>query len=216
MAEEQGESLSIIGDDLFSIVATDAAHAQRIATKLRRTGRWLEVVPGMDTVAVRFDAAHSSHETARAALLLALAAPADKPAEAPDCIRIPVRYGGSAGPDFDDVCRQLQLTGQALIALHTSREFRVDMLGFTPGFAYIGGLDEAKSVARLATPREFVAAGSVGIAAGQTGIYALPGPGGWPVIGRTSLPMFDASWNPPFRLYAGARVRFVAAAGLSS
>ena len=105
---------------------------------------------------------------------------------------------------------QTGLLQKELIALHTGQEYRVDMLGFTPGFAYIGGLDAALDVPRLPQPRMHVAAGSIGIADGRTGVYALPGPGGWPIIGRTSLTLFDALSDQPFLLQAGYRVRFTA------
>jgi KipI family sensor histidine kinase inhibitor len=84
------------------------------------------------------------------------------------------------------------------------------MLGFIPGFAYIGGLDARLEIDRLPQPRQFVPAGSVGIAGGRTGLYALPGPGGWPLIGRTSCTLFDAQSDQPFVLDAGMRVLFTA------
>ena len=84
------------------------------------------------------------------------------------------------------------------------------MLGFTPGFAYIGGLDERLNIDRLPEPRQHVPAGSVGIAGGRSGLYSLPGPGGWPLVGRTSRKLFDATADDPFTLSAGARVIFTA------
>ena len=198
------------GDDLISIDVSNPAEAQSLAERLRVTGDWLEVVGGIDTVVLRFDAARLDpqfvvrriHETTSM----------DEPAVtmSSDVVEIPVRYGGECGPDFDAVCAMLKLSAEELIALHANRDYTVDMLGFTPGFAYIGGLDERLGVPRLREPRVKVAAGSVGIADGRTGLYALPGPGGWVLIGRTSYPLFDASSDPPFVLRPGMRVRFVA------
>jgi len=100
------------------------------------------------------------------------------------------------------------MTADELVALHTGREYRVDMLGFTPGFAFIGGLDDALNVPRRSEPRVRLEPGSVGIAGGRTGIYTLPGPGGWSIIGRTPVRLFDPASSEPFRLQAGMRVRF--------
>ena len=100
------------------------------------------------------------------------------------------------------------MTRDDFVALHCRDEYPVEMLGFTPGFAYIGGLDDRLDVPRRPHPRQYVPAGSIGIAGGRTGIYAMPGPGGWPLIGRTPEPLFDAKAGDPFRLRPGLRVRF--------
>ena len=123
-------------------------------------------------------------------------------------VEIPVCYGGAYGPDLGDISEQLGLSRDEIIALHSSREYRVDMLGFTPGFAFIGGLDDALNVPRRGEPRVRLEAGSIGIAGGRTGIYTLAGPGGWPLIGRTPMKLFDAHAEEPFGLRAGMRVRF--------
>ena len=102
------------------------------------------------------------------------------------------------------------MTEDEIVALHTGAEYSVDMIAFTPGFAFIGGLDKRLNVPRRELPRQRVPAGSVGIADGRTGIYALPSPGGWTLIGRTPYPLFDPMADDPFRLQAGTRVRFVA------
>jgi len=101
------------------------------------------------------------------------------------------------------------LSANELIALHTGQEYRVDLVGFTPGFVYIGGLDDVLHVPRRRQPRQHVEAGSVGIADGRTGLYALSGPGGWPLIGRTTFKLFDPRAAEPFPIRAGMRIRFV-------
>lgn len=211
VAKHRQESITPCGDDLLSVRAIDASDAQRIAWRICEYGDWLEVVPGLDSVVVQFDAAHQDGAAATELLQRLLAKSDVQRAAVPEELNIPVDYGGAAGPDLAAVCGELQLSLQAFVELHTSRSFEVDMLGFTPGFAYVGGFDEAANVSRLSEPRQFVAAGSVGIAAGRTGIYGLAGPGGWPIIGRTVIPMFDPAAEDPFRLRAGMRVRFVAA-----
>lgn len=127
-------------------------------------------------------------------------------------VEIPVRYGGDDGPDLDAVAAHAGLSADDVIALHCAGEYRVAMLGFAPGFPYLLGMDPRLATPRLATPRARVAAGSVGIGGAQTGIYPRGGPGGWRLIGRTSMTLFDAAREPPAALAPGDRVRFVAVA----
>ena len=205
-----GNRIKACGDDLISIDVSSPAEAQILAERMRATGDWIEVVGGIDTVVLQFDAA--LHDLDSVVRTVHETTSEDEPAVAmpPDVVEIPVCYGGEFGPDFDAVCAMLKLSAEELIALHAGREYTVDMLGFTPGFAYIGGLDERLGVSRLREPRVSITAGSVGIADGRTGLYALPGPGGWVLIGRTSYPLFDASADQPFALKPGMRIRFVA------
>jgi len=123
-------------------------------------------------------------------------------------VEIPVRYGGEDGPDLEDVATHCGLATSQVVALHTGATYQVAMLGFAPGFAYLLGLPGELSTPRLATPRLHVAPGSVGIAGNQTGVYALATPGGWRIIGRTPLVLFDPDRQDPFALRAGDRVRF--------
>jgi KipI family sensor histidine kinase inhibitor len=125
-------------------------------------------------------------------------------------VEIPVRYGGADALDLDAVAARAGLTCEEVIARHTAAEYRVAMLGFAPGFPYLLGLDPALAMPRLDTPRQHVAAGSVGIGGAQTGIYPRPGPGGWRIIGRTDAVLFDATRASPSLLAPGDRVRFVA------
>jgi len=195
------------GDDLISVSVAGPEAAQSLAAALRITGNWLEAVAGIDTVVVRFDIASVSHRDAEAGLSAALAKPLPHIDTAAKRITIPIAYGGEFGPDFEHVCETLALSGDEFIALH-SGEYRVDMLGFIPGFAYIGGLDARLNIDRLPEPRQFIPAGSVGIAGGRTGLYALPGPGGWPIIGRTSCELFHPDSSEPFTLSPGSTVLF--------
>ncbi len=121
---------------------------------------------------------------------------------------IPVCYGGSFGPDLETVAAIRGLTVDQVVDLHCAPVYQVHMIGFTPGFAYLGGLDERLRTPRLETPRRSVPAGSVGIADGQTGIYPIESPGGWRLLGRTPLRLFDVLRSEPFLLNPGDRVRF--------
>jgi KipI family sensor histidine kinase inhibitor len=123
-------------------------------------------------------------------------------------VRIPVRYGGADGPDLHEAAATLQLTPAELIALHTAAPYQVMMIGFAPGYPYIGPLPQALHLPRRATPRAAVPAGSVAIAAGLSGIYPTQLPGGWHLIGRTDVRLFDPADDPPSLLMPGDYVQF--------
>jgi KipI family sensor histidine kinase inhibitor len=201
------------GDDLISVSVANPEEAQVLAAGLRESGYWLEAVAGIDSVVVRFDIANLARADAESQLSYALDNIPLLATRNEAIIEIAVVYGGEYGPDLEFVCDKLELTKEELITLHCG-EYTVDMLGFTPGFAYIGGLDERLFIGRLPEPRQYIPAGSVGIAGGRTGLYSLPGPGGWPLIGRTSMPLFNAAADEPFTLSAGATVIFTPADSL--
>lgn len=124
-------------------------------------------------------------------------------------VEVPVCYGGDEGPDLAAVAAHASLAPEEVVARHLAGEYRVAMLGFAPGFPYLLGLDPRLATPRLATPRGRVAGGSVGIGGAQAGIYPREGPGGWRIIGRTPLQLFDATRPAPALLAAGMHVRFV-------
>jgi len=124
-------------------------------------------------------------------------------------VEIPTRYGGSSGPDLDAVARHLQLSVAEVIELHSSASYQVAMIGFQPGFPYLLGLPERLQLPRRDSVRSQVAAGSVAIAGAQAGIYPSASPGGWHLIGRTTLALFDPTAAEPSLLVPGDRVRFV-------
>lgn len=201
----------LIGDDVASFSVSTAERAQALAAHLRGAGGWRDVVAGLDSVAVRFDLLT---ETPREALER-LAEAAEGAPEAMDTgqgvIEIAVRYGGKDGPDLEALAASRGMSKGEIIEAHMGALYTVEMIGFTPGFAYCSGLDPRLSSARHASPRALVPAGSVGIGGARTGIYALEGPGGWQVIGRTDAALFDAASADPFLLKPGQRVRFVLA-----
>ncbi|UVI28728.1 5-oxoprolinase subunit PxpB [Paenibacillus spongiae] len=128
---------------------------------------------------------------------------------APRIVEIPVRYGGVDGPDLAEAAMRSGLSTEAFIVLHASVEYEVAMIGFMPGFPYLKGLPPRLAQPRLASPRRLVPAGSVGIGGGQTGIYPLETPGGWRLIGRTQVKLFDPNRDEPSLLRAGDKLRFV-------
>ncbi len=125
-----------------------------------------------------------------------------------DVVTIPVCYGGTFGPDMNEVASLHNLTVSEVIQLHSSAEYKVYMIGFVPGFAYLGGLTDVLATPRKAAPRSAVPAGAVGIAGRQTGVYPLQTPGGWQIIGQTPVKLFDAARSQPSFLKAGDRVVF--------
>ncbi|MEF8943264.1 MAG: 5-oxoprolinase subunit PxpB, partial [Desulfohalobiaceae bacterium] len=135
----------------------------------------------------------------------------EEPGASGHVVEIPIRYGGDFGPDLESVAEHNGLTPEEVIRIHSSGTYPVYMLGFAPGFPYLGGLDERIATPRLDTPRSHVPAGSVGIAGSQTGIYPLASPGGWRLIGRTPLTLFDPEAEDPVPYYRpGDSLRFVA------
>jgi KipI family sensor histidine kinase inhibitor len=123
-------------------------------------------------------------------------------------VEIPVCYGGDLGPDLADVAKHANLDAREVIARHAAAEYRVAMLGFAPGFPYLLGLDAALHTPRRGNPRTRVPAGSVAIGGTQTGVYPRELPGGWHIVGRTPLQLFDITRDPPALLAPGQRVRF--------
>jgi inhibitor of KinA len=126
----------------------------------------------------------------------------------PSVFCIPVLYGGEEGPDLLEVARLNNLSEQEVIDIHSSRDYLVYMLGFTPGFCYLGGLDKRISAPRKEDPRIRIPSGSVGIAGEQTGIYPIESPGGWQLIGKTPVRFFDPVREPVFLVNAGDYIRF--------
>lgn len=165
--------------------------------------------PGYTSLLIDFDPLAMNHaEVAAVVESLAQSAVSGEGSVA-DIVEIPVCYDAEFGLDLPDVAAHTGMSIEEIIRRHSGDTYRVCFLGFTAGFAYLGGMPEALHTPRLATPRRAVAAGSVGIAGGQTGIYPAETPGGWRLIGRTPLRMFDAQASPPTRLQTGDRVRFL-------
>jgi inhibitor of KinA len=169
-----------------------------------------DVVPTYRTVAVFFDPLRTNYDALVARLEKEAGRDASGAGTERTAIRIPVCYGGELGPDLPAVAAAARMSTDAVVELHAGTTYRVFMIGFVPGFAYMGVVDERIAVPRHSTPRVRVPIGSVGIAGLQTGIYPAETPGGWQLIGRTPLKPFDPSRAEPFLLRAGDAVRFQA------
>lgn len=170
-----------------------------------------ELVPTYTSICIHYDPAVLSCEALRNALKLVKADPVEEKGDQEErVVEIPVCYGGEYGPDLEFVAEHNGLTAEEVVRRHSNGQYLVYMLGFLPGFAYMGGMDKTIACPRLISPRTKIPAGSVGIAGAQTGIYPLSSPGGWQLIGRTPLKMFAIDGEQTtFALSAGDRVRFV-------
>ena len=168
----------------------------------------LETVPAYCTVTIHYDPVRVSFAS--------LCSYAEHLLETMDQVQlppsmvyeIPVCYGGNMGPDLPHVADYSHLSEQDVIQIHTAPDYLIYMLGFTPGFPYLGGMNPAIATPRLSSPRVSIPAGSVGIAGRQTGIYPLASPGGWNLIGQTPVRLFDPHRNQPFLLQPGDYIRF--------
>jgi KipI family sensor histidine kinase inhibitor len=169
----------------------------------------LNLHPAFASVLVEFDPRLHTHAEMEALVRSSLDDAPEHALPASRLIEIPVRYGGEFGPDLDDVARHCNLAPPRVIELHASAEYEVSFVGFATCFPYLAGLPAALETPRLAAPRKRVEAGSVAIAGAQAGVYPLASPGGWRVIGRTPLNLFDPAGKPPPLLRMGDRVRFV-------
>jgi KipI family sensor histidine kinase inhibitor len=169
-----------------------------------------ETVPGYASLVVHYDPLTLTHAQVAEWLGAHQASAASAAARPARRVEVPVQYGGENGLDLDFVAAHCHLTVAEVIRLHSSNPYLVYMMGFTPGFAYLGKLPDALVTPRLETPRTLVRAGTVAIAGAQTGIYPLASPGGWRLLGHTTLLPFDPRRNPPFLFAPGDEVRFVA------
>jgi inhibitor of KinA len=169
----------------------------------------LNLHPAYTSVLVDFDPRLRSHADVEALLLERIANHQHEPPPEPRHLEIPVRYGGEFGPDLGDVARHTGFTEQRVVELHAAAEYLVYFVGFSTCFPYLGGLRPELATPRLPAPRKHVPVGSVAIGGPQAGVYPLASPGGWRLIGRTSLKLFDPDASPPPLLRMGDRVRFI-------
>ncbi len=168
-----------------------------------------DVVPSYNTVTVYFDPLHTDLDRLWASLEEMAATPVPDAAPAREVV-VPVRYGGAAGPDLDEVAAFAGCSTDEVVRRHTAPLYRVYMVGFLPGFPYLGTVDARIAMPRRSSPRLAVPAGSVGIAGAQTGIYPTTAPGGWRLIGLAVVNAFDAGREPPGLFHPGDTVRFEA------
>jgi inhibitor of KinA len=205
-----GDSALVVefGDEISEAV-NHKVHALAYALEQNPLPGLGEAVPTYRSLLVHYDPLHLSWDDVKALVTELLGKGEEMPLPEPRGVEVPVVYGGEFGPDIEFVAEDNGLSVEEVIRLHSGVAYTIYMLGFTPGFTYLGGLPEAIATPRLPTPRKLVPAGSVGIAGSQTGIYAIATPGGWRLIGRTPATLFDPTRTPPTLLRPGDKVRFV-------
>lgn len=203
-----------LGDEITE-AAFRQVQAVRARLDIQAPAGTTDIVSGFTTVAVHFDPTRverSGGTLPVAAMIGAVTALlqelADTPVPQGRLVEVPVCYEGEMAPDLDEVARRAGMSADQVVQLHSAGEYVVQVIGFLPGFPYLGGLDARLATPRRDTPRRRVAAGSVGIGGVHTGIYPIESPGGWNIIGRTGVELFAASRTPAALLAVGDRVRF--------
>jgi len=187
------------------------AHRQvsRLTTNLQGTRGILNLHPAFASVLIDFDPRLRTHEEIEGLVRERMASAVAVSQPPARTIDIPVVFGGDSGPDLEDVARHTGLSAERVVELFTATEFEVYFVGFATCFPYLGGLPAELATPRLSAPRKHVPEGSVAIGGAQAGVYPLPSPGGWRLIGRTSLLLFDPLGEPPPVLRMSDRVRFL-------
>jgi inhibitor of KinA len=207
------QALLVVFDDAISRAASAAVRSLFAWLRDEPCAGVVDLHPAYGSLLVRFDALRHESADIERELARRLGSLAQRPAPLARSYTIPVRYGGDDGCDLERVAEALGLTPSEVVRVHAGAAYEVAFVGFSPGFAYLLGLPERLAVPRRPTPRSSVPAGSVAIAGRQAGIYPLATPGGWQLIGRTDVRLFDAARPGAALLAPGDLVRFVAAAG---
>lgn len=192
--------------------------AKDINAKIRNVVRFLdeanlegieEILPTYRSIMIMYDPIKMQYDELVKLLEIFSNKTAEGEKEIIKIVEIPTLYGGEYGPDINFVAEHNNITMDEVIKVHTGTDYLVYMLGFTPGFTYLGGMSEKIATPRLSSPRKKIPAGSVGIAGSQTGMYPSETPGGWQLIGRTPLKLYNPENEPPVMLSAGDYVRYV-------
>lgn len=200
------------GEDILVAACSDSLMLQAKAALFRESGDWEEVVQGMSDLSVKFDPEHISPEQAESKFRELWGIPLPDITLSQELIMLEADFGDETTPDKNDIATRLGIAAQELGSWLASRQFRVTMMGFQPGFAYLEDIEPAglPEIGRLETPRQRVAAGSIGFLGNRACIYSLDGPGGWPIIGRVREPLLRRDGDQPFLLEPGQIIGFVA------
>jgi inhibitor of KinA len=201
-------SLLVVFGNAISFELHDQVIGLFHAFQARQDPRIRNLHPGYASLLIDFDPLRLTHDELSSDIQQLAGKRHSATGTNPDIVTIPVCYDPEFAPDMPDVARRAGLPVEEVVRLHSGVTYIVYFLGFSPGFVYLGGLPEILHTPRLTTPRPTIAGGSVGIAGSQTGIYPVDSPGGWRLIGRTPVRMFDPQRIPPTRLQPGDRMRF--------
>ncbi len=197
-----------LGDEI-DLTINQRVHALAVLIDKSPIEGIIETVPAYGTLLIHYDPLTLEYSKANQWVKSKLEQIRDSESRKPRRIEVPVKYGSEHGPDLESVAAYHNLQVEDVIRIHSERIYTVYMMGFTPGFPYMGKLDEAIITPRLEVPRTNVPAGSVAIAGAQIGIYPLTSPGGWHLIGHTSLILFAPQSESPFLFAPGDKVKFI-------
>ncbi|KCZ50771.1 5-oxoprolinase subunit B family protein [Hyphomonas pacifica] len=195
------------GDDAYRLMPSDNHQRHAIAEALRSKGVWSEVVVGRESVTVQYDPCETSPEATRKLILSALDQVNLVTQKSASSVTLRMRIDEKSAPELVTCAEANGLSANEFLDRITGSDLMVDMLGFAPGFAYVSGVGDALVGKRLEHPRQLTHAGSVGFIQGFLGIYALDGPGGWPIIGQVSERLFDKTSDNPVLLAPGTRIK---------
>lgn len=203
-----GDSAVLVSYDVDGFCTRTVKTLHALAQHLRETHNWEDIVPAYDSLLVRFNPAHEPQADVMAKVKTSITQMSPKN-QSGRLVEFPVCYGGDFGPDMAQIQKSSGLSEPEIVALHSGQDYLVCVMGFIPGFTFLSEAPAPLHHPRHATPRLKVPAGSVGIAGWQTGLYGLESPGGWQLIGRTPLSIFDPNRDTPFLIEAGDTVRFI-------
>ena len=197
-----------LGDEI-ELATNRRVHALAALVESSPLDGVIETIPAYATLLIKYDPLLLTYHDLRRWVRLKLDQTEAAVLRKPRLIEVPVHYGGEYGIDLESVAAYHQLQAEDVVRIHSRQTYTVYMMGFTPGFPYMGKLDEAIATPRLETPRTHVPAGTVAIAGSQTGIYSIASPGGWRLIGHTALKLVDPKAETPFLFSPGDTVRFL-------
>ncbi len=208
MFKPLGDSALLVelGDKITPVI-NQRVHA--LNALLQNTNGVLETIPAYCTILIHYDSLNFSFRQIKTLVEEKMNQLSQTPQETGRRHQIPVRYGDASNSDIEIIAASKGISIEDAIQIHSEKEYRIYMMGFTPGFPYMGILDERLHMPRLQTPRALVRAGSVAVAGFQTGIYPLDSPGGWHIIGWTPLKLFDPNSATPFLFSPGDTVKFI-------
>ncbi len=206
---EGDSSVLIVFGDTISTEINQRISATVKLIKEQRIEGIVDMIPAFASLLINYNPLVINYDTIRRRLERILRMDTRAESAAKRVFEIPVCYGGDYGPDLEDIAKNAGLTPEEVVAIHTSRDYLIYMLGFLPGFCYLGGLDERIHTPRLSSPRLRIPAGSVGIGGSQTGIYPMDSPGGWRLMGMTPVKTYDPQREVPILVQAGEYIRFV-------
>lgn len=210
MFKPLGDSALLVqlGDKIDSAI-NQRVHALNALLQTNSIAGIVETVPAYCTLLIHYDPLILTFDQVTYWVRDEMTQLADSFHRTPRRLEVPIRYGGASGLDLETVAAAKNISIADVIRIHSEREYTVYMMGFTPGFPYLGTLDERLSMPRMESPRALVKAGSVAIAGSQTGIYPLDSPGGWHLIGWTPLKLFDPTRESPFLFAPGDVIKFI-------